>query len=305
MLPTIPDVQTYEALFPQTERWLEVVRQLAARHGVAGNPTRFSHGTAIVFAVGEHVLKLCPPIYTSDIRREVAALTRIQGRLGLPTPEMIAAGEQDDWIYVVMTRLHGTPIETVWPTLPTEARQEIAFALGTSIRQLHAVEVENLPDIDSDWTRFRAQMKKRCWSHHGPKLDGPMALEFEAYCQRLDDIDERDFRPALLHTEMGPNHILINGTQPSGLFDFGDCRIGDPEFDLGPVGLFVTRGDANAFGAFLDGYGYPQEQRGPLLVERLMRHVMLHEYGMLHWFVQMVPPPQPGLQAAAAFWFGH
>src|SRR5512144_1114481 len=84
---------------------------------------RFASGSVPVFAVGdEHVVKLFPPAERSFFNTEVAALTRIDGRLSIPTPRPIATGERGQWSYVVMTRLSGCPLAEAWDTIETRDR---------------------------------------------------------------------------------------------------------------------------------------------------------------------------------------
>ncbi|WP_280265809.1 phosphotransferase family protein [Nocardia wallacei] len=48
----------------------------------------------------------------------------------------------------------------------------------------------------------------------------------------LGDDGNFDYRPTLLHADVSLDHLLVTGTQITGLIDFGDVEIGDPDYDL-------------------------------------------------------------------------
>ncbi|HUH01645.1 MAG TPA: phosphotransferase, partial [Kofleriaceae bacterium] len=139
-------------------------------------------------------------------------------------------------------------------------------------------------------------------------LDEARIAELERFLAAGDRWDAAPQGRALLHTEIGPGHVLVERSAegvPSGLIDFGEAMIGDPEYDLAAVGLFVTRGDRGAFGAFCRGYGLsPDDISEPRRPLRLLRHALLHRYGTLAWYLDRLDPPRGSLEDLADFWFG-
>ncbi|MEV0970082.1 phosphotransferase [Microtetraspora glauca] len=41
-----------------------------------------------------------------------------------------------------------------------------------------------------------------------------------------------DYEPVLIHADISLDHLLVTGTDVTGLIDFGDTTIGDPDYDL-------------------------------------------------------------------------
>jgi len=167
---------------------------------------------------------------------------------------------------------------------------------------MHALDAAGLEALDDDFASFRAACLAACTAKEARAgLASPWREQHAAYLQQ--PFEERRVTPRLLHTELGPGHVWVEDGQVTGLFDFADARLGDPEYDFAAVGLFITRGDAAAFGAFLDGYGTPVEERNPALQDRLLRHALLHRYGSLAWYLKKLRPEAVSLPDLAACWF--
>src|SRR5262249_52882689 len=54
----------------------------------------------------------------------------------------------------------------------------------------------------------------------------PRALELLASTETLVG-----FEPALVHADLGPEHLLVESGRLAGVIDWGDARIGDPALD--------------------------------------------------------------------------
>jgi len=95
------------------------VERLCQRLGVdVSGLTRYAAGSLPVYAAGDMVLKLFPPVARwPGYRVEAEVLAAVQGKLPTPTPLVHAAGEHDGWGYVLMSRLPGVPLDTVWDQL--------------------------------------------------------------------------------------------------------------------------------------------------------------------------------------------
>jgi hygromycin-B 7''-O-kinase len=307
LLPAVKDEASYTLLWAEESPWQAAVATLSARHGLSGTPERYRSGTAVAYRLGEVVLKLIPPLAAGDSDMEAEVLARLAHVDAVPAPRLMARGREGEWTYVVMSRLHGVPIDDVWLSLSTAERCELASAIGAMTRALHAVPCDNLPRLDDDWATFRATCRDRVLRRSLERgLPQERAAELAALLIELDAEPEPEDEPALTHTELGPGHLLVNGGALSGVFDFAEARAAPPEYDFAAVGIFVTRGDRDAFRAFLDAYGVPAARRGAGLVRRLMRHALLHQYGHLTFYFRTSPVPEPlDLGAAAEHWFGH
>ncbi|MCB9564250.1 MAG: phosphotransferase [Kofleriaceae bacterium] len=304
---------------PGATVWTAAAAAIAARHqlAAAGSPaasfTPAASGSSVVLLSPRHCVKLHAPDDTmrAACATEVAALRRVEGALPVATPAVIAAGELDGWPYFVATRVGGVAIDEVWPALDPRARRRLAHAVGVAVAALHAVRVDDLA-IGPAWAELAAAQRRGCVARErAGGLDDARVAELEALLVEGDRAPARRFRPALLHTELGPGHVLVEPgadgaiAGPSGLIDFGEAMIGDPEYDLAAVGLFVTRGDRAAFRAFGEGYGASAaELDDPARPLRLLRHALLHRYGTLTWYLQRLEPPDVSLEDLGDFWFG-
>ena len=107
MLPTASTAAEFSAVRRDEAAIRPGVDAIAQRHRLRGDVVRFADGSLPVYAIGEHVLKLFPPVYASEHTTETSVLTAVAGTLPIPTPRVHHLGEQDGWRYVVMSLLHG------------------------------------------------------------------------------------------------------------------------------------------------------------------------------------------------------
>lgn len=281
--------------------------RVCAELGLPGAITRFAGGSVPVFAVGdEHVVKLFPRAERAFFETERAALRRLEGALSIPTPRLLAAGEEGDWLFVAMTRLRGRLLVEAWPRIAPVERVRLMAELGAALRELHGLALSDLEPLAIDWPQFIANQRRGCRARQVDKGLGPPWLDAACdFIARFTPVD--DGRRVLLHTEVMREHLLVtrrdDGWVLSGLFDFEPAMIGAPEYELASVGIFVTGGEPGLLPALVAAYGAHADDELPL---RLMAYALLHRYSNLRWYLERLAPDRDDgdLAALATRWFG-
>jgi aminoglycoside phosphotransferase (APT) family kinase protein len=116
---------------------------------------------------------------------------------------------------------------------------EDADGVRAFLEALHALDLSGLPVERLDWIEaYRAQCAEF------ERLVLPLLeKDRRAQAKRLFGEAETlvDFEPALLHADLGPEHLLVRERRLAGVIDWGDMRVGDPALDYawllnGPFG---------------------------------------------------------------------
>jgi hygromycin-B 7''-O-kinase len=267
---------------------------------------RFASGSVPVFAVGdEHVVKLFPPTERSFFNTEWVALTRIDGRLSVPTPRAIAAGERGQWYYIVMTRLSGSSLAEAWPMIETRDRFRLMREVGAALAALHAIATNELAPLAVDWPGFMDAQRASCRDRQlAGGLGPPWVDAVGDFLARWTPGD--DGARVLLHTEVMREHILVErrdgAWHTSGLLDFEPAMLGAPEYELASVGIFVTCAEPGLLRVLLDAYGAEADDELPL---RIMAYALLHRYSNLRWYLERLPVLDEvgDLESLARRWF--
>jgi hypothetical protein len=142
-------------------------------------------------------------------------------------PTLVAALPVDVPSFECVSR---NPLFVGYPLIRGEPLvDEDADGVRVFLDALHALDVSVLPLDSQDWVdAYRGQ-----------------CAEFERLVFPLLDEDERGraerlfsevetlvgFEPALLHADLGPEHLLVRSGELSGVIDWGDARLGDPALD--------------------------------------------------------------------------
>jgi hygromycin-B 7''-O-kinase len=312
-MATLPPAATEEALavISRDEAALRPgVSQLCTLLRVSPDGlTRYPAGSRPVYAAGDLVLKLFPPVAGWPGQRiEARVLTAIAGQLPVLTPRVHASGEHDGWGYVLMSRLPGVPLDTAWDQVPAAGRDRLARQLGEAIATLHQLPPPEIDDWQpTEWPAFMARQRAQCVSEQ--QALGLPALWADQIPSFLDSVTLASRPPVLLHTEVMRQHLLVTedpeGTwQLSGLIDFEPAMRGDPEYEFVSVAAFTAQGDAPFLARTLASYGYQPGQLGPDLRRRLLALAILHRYSNLsRWMQQLPGPARPTLDALADCWF--
>jgi aminoglycoside phosphotransferase (APT) family kinase protein len=106
---------------------------------------------------------------------------------------------------------------------------EDADGIRAFLEALHALDPSLLPVERPDWAEaYRAQCAEF------ERLVLPLLEEDRrARAKRLFGEAETlvEFEPALLHADLGPEHLLARDSRLVGVIDWGDMRVGDPALD--------------------------------------------------------------------------
>lgn len=308
MLPNPQQLSDLDALRRDVAVWRPALDAIFRRHGLElAAVASYSAGSLPVLSSGQdHVVKLYPPDAALDYDVERAVLARLAGRV--PVPALVAHGTLEGWRYVVLQQLEGRPIEELLPAMDEGARHAALRELGALVRALHQTPADGLSSHVPDYARFIGARARELPDAKGvAELPTPFRDSASSFVR---DTAPRVAPDVLLHTELGPGHVLATlrdgGLQISGMIDFVEVMRGDPEYDFAAVAFFITRGDGSALASFLDGYGYPPASRGGELARRLTRLLILHRFAPLPWLFRLRPPP-PGCDswpALATHWMG-
>ena len=147
---------------------------------------------------------------------EIALLPTIAEALPVAVPSFEVVSR--DPLFVGYRVLHGEPLVDEDPD-----------GVRAMLEALHALDPAALPLSRTDWIdAYRTQC-----AEFGrlvfPRLDG----ETQARARRLfAEVESlRGFEPALLHADLGPDHLLVHDGRLNGVIDWGDARVGDPALD--------------------------------------------------------------------------
>ncbi len=275
----------------------------------AGDLVLFDSGSLPVFAAGrEHVLKLFPACHRDAAERERSALDHLHEVLPVPPPAVVASGEIEGWRYLVMRRVQGRPLDSVWPSLTPTERVRLAGQAGRLLAALHGVDTGGVAVPRPDWSGFVREQTERCvqtqrrFGTPSPWLEQiPRFLETAGLAVKAP--------PVLLHTEVMPEHLFAEltptGWSLTGLIDFEPAMVGAAEYEFAAVGLFLTRGDELALHALLRAYGWRDSELGLALQRRFLAYALLHRYSNLNRFLENRPPPQgtDTLDGLASWWW--
>jgi hygromycin-B 7''-O-kinase len=250
--------------------------------------TLFSEGTNIVFAYGEDkVIKIYPPFHMDQFRSELLVMKHLEGQLSIKTPTIEYSREIAGWPYIVMSKLDGTLLETLWERMDHDNKIVIMRELGALIREVHSLPSQGLEVIDCQWEKFIESQIVHCIEQHrSTGLSASLLQEIPNYIGSVKESLIQIEKPVILTGEYTPMNFLVKPVDGiwhlHGLIDFGDAMLGRAEYDLLGPGAFLIQGDKQLLRAFLSSYGYSPEEMTPKLSHQFTALWLLHKYSNLN-----------------------
>ncbi|KTD71209.1 aminoglycoside phosphotransferase family protein [Legionella tucsonensis] len=286
-LSTIHNFEDYEKLKARIAE--DMARAIIHKHQLPEAPLMlFSEGTNIVFSYGESkVIKIFPPFHQNQFESERLILKHVKRKLSVKTPTLEYEGEIFGWPYLVISRLEGTLLESLWEAMPQNNKVVILHELGELIREVHALPTSGLEVIDCHWPQFLEKQIEYCVEQHQTKgLPTDLLQQLPTYLDSIKEALLKIRKPVILTGEYTPMNFLVKQIDDvwhiSGLIDFGDAMLGLPEYDLLGPGAFLIQGDKQLLRTFLMAYGYLPHELTNRLSHRLTALMLLHQYSNLN-----------------------
>lgn len=290
LIQTLSTINTYED-FEKLKRVIEedIVRAVIQQHQLSGKVlTPFSEGTNIVFTYGDNtVIKVFPPFHRDQFLSELLVMRHVEGKLSIDTPILEHQGELFGWPYLVMSKLEGTLLETLWEDMDPNNKMVIMHELGQLIREVHALPTAGLEAIDCQWPQFlEKQIANAVEQHRDTGLAVHLLQQLPTYFNTIQERLPKTKQPVLLTGEYTPMNFLVKQVKGtwhiSGLIDFGDAMLGLPEYDLLGPGAFLIQGDKKLLRTFLMSYGYLPDELTDQLSHQLTALMLLHKHSNLN-----------------------
>lgn len=276
LLPPNPYISPNNAVMADKplEFWLPALDYVREMHHLPqGEFKRIPNGKNIVCALQDLIIKLVPPFWSEDAMREIKALEATQGKLLVTTPKLEASSELDNWWVLIMSRLQGTSLNKLWPTLHQAQKTHIAFQMGELAAQLHAQDTKGLSDLDIDWPSLLLEQRQYVLSN--PHLPERLKQTLPDFLNSIP-LPSPQASNVLLHGDLSAGNLLIHDNQITGLIDFGDAKLGEFSHEFISPASHLFRGDSQLLKAFYRGY---------CLIEKddLQSHLMIRALLWYDW----------------------
>lgn len=255
--------------------------------------------------VGDHlVIRLSDGQLPGSFLHE-AQVVGLLTETAVPHARCIGTGTSPDGMWHISERLPGRTLHQVWNELTPTDRREVVTSLGAAIRALHQVEVpiDFRPPWLSDALIFERRGGHRAPIEAGqvdqaallPGADVELIKRAQSWMSERLDLFVGNAR-VLVHADLHPSNVMVDGTEISGLIDFEMARAQPADAELHRLLFWCARPqdvppvpgepglDARTL---LDVPGwlrdaYPQLFAVPNLRERLHAYEILWELAQLH-----------------------
>jgi hygromycin-B 7''-O-kinase len=290
----------YGARFTDATFWHPFVSEVCQRHNLPCTSMRAGlPGTNAVFLVDQqYAIKLYPDLFGGAVSfpAERRCYELIAQAAGILAPMLIASGELFDraggwhWPYIVTTMVPGHSLGEA-QAVGFADRYALATWLGTLLRRIHTLPLNGNAPLRADWgdyAAFLSAQRAHVQERHSARgvLPEHLCAQLDAYLPTAESLVDRAKSPQLLHGDLNRDHVLGDWVaghwQPCGVIDFGDARVGDPNYDLVALHLGLFDADKRLLQACLSSYGTPACAAD--LAQRAMALTLLHEFYVLDWF---------------------
>jgi aminoglycoside 2''-phosphotransferase len=175
------------------------------------------------------------------LRREVALLPKLAGRLPVATPQFAYLGHQTGGglPFAGYRLIPGEPLTPErFAALAPHDQEQVLATLAAFLHGVHTFPVADAVMCGVEETPLRAWVET-CWTTGRaavlPLLEHDDRLALTALIEHfLEDEQNVTYTPCLLYGDFAPEHILYDPAARAiaGIIDWGDLTIGDPDFDL-------------------------------------------------------------------------
>ncbi|XRQ07278.1 phosphotransferase family protein [Actinomadura welshii] len=170
---------------------------------------------------------------------ESRLLPELAGTLPVPVPRFAftASNPLGPGVFCCYPIVPGDSLdEDDWRARGLLDEPEPVRQIADVIEAIHAFPVDRARDLGVPEADLRGGFTEdlpRVRAEVAPLLppDEARAL-VAAYERHLADDGNFTGPPTLIHADLSLDHLLVTGTRITGLIDFGDVRIGDPDYDL-------------------------------------------------------------------------
>jgi hygromycin-B 7''-O-kinase len=242
-------------------------------------------GMSTVFMSDALVVKLYPARDRLWWEAERLLLARAHGRLGVPTPALVGAEALEDGVlWLVMERLEGQIAREVWPEVDRASRAQIALRAGAAMAALHGLSGEGLERV---WEPAHETRQVAVDAAIGRQvragLDAAPARAIDALARQWGK--ELGTEQVPLHADLHWEQALLvrdgAGWRLGAIIDLADGMRGPRAFELVSPFFEWLGTDPFVRAAFLDGYGWPADERGEAFEQTVLLLGLLHPWNMV------------------------
>jgi aminoglycoside phosphotransferase (APT) family kinase protein len=120
--------------------------------------------------------------------------------------------------FVVYRLIHGVPL-----------RDEDPDGVRAFLEALHTLDASGLDVPRPEWREIYREHAEE-WRHSVlPLLDRDERRRAEGLLGEVETLT--GFEAALVHCDLGPEHLLVQDGRLAGVIDWGDAKVGDPAID--------------------------------------------------------------------------
>lgn len=295
-LPNIKEETDYNNHF-RGNVWREAAAIICERYKIFyDNLIRSSQGENVIFFVDDnYVIKIFMP-FRDNYNRELASLEFARNKTSIETPEILHAGNIENFSYIVMTKMAGVSMRDVWQGIDERNKIEIAARLGVVMRELHSHDAPLESNaLNRNWQEFinhQARTTIERQTKAGARAEWLESLP--DYLYRVPELLLSNHKQVFLHGDIHPMNLLlkeINGRwKLSGLFDFGDSLCGFNEYEFVAPGVLMVQGKRELQRELLLAYGYKETELDLNLRSRLMLLTILYECSNLRKYALRLAP---------------
>lgn len=190
----------------------------------------------------------------NQLKVEIALLPKLASKVNLPIPNFMYVGTQSNGLpFVGYEKLLGSELtKNLLGTLDINDRQGAFSQMGNFLQQLHAFPIEIAKQCGAQASAFKDDFTNDLRTLRA-EVFNLLSEDKQQYVEQLYDgylSNDTNFNytPSLIHADLGDEHILWNVEKKkiSGIIDFGDINIGDPDYDF--MYPYEEWGEANVRG---------------------------------------------------------
>ncbi len=280
--------------------WSPVLKHLQKEFQLPdGAWERIPTGSNALFGLGDEVVvKLVPPNWRRQGDKEILVAPLLENKLSLHTPRLIGSGEIDNWIFVILSRLEGTLLADVWPSLDLEQKRSIMTQTGKVLREFHTVTFDENIAIKVDWSSYVQALVSGCMARHQRNMM-PTALLTEVipYIEAAGDFAQpTELR--FIHMDVHPWNLMAKQEEGrwklDGLLDFGDAIVGNNDrFELLTPMIFMAQGNPLLLNSLMESYGAVDDISASALQRQLAACMLIRPDSDVMFCMQQVPVTGP------------